>query len=108
MGACDATWDALDKGVIDGFGWGEAARGPVRAPIVMAAGGTAAVPLNVQVGTVKGDAMLIDVPAALIGECSIGDQVSVWRLTRRSDEPLTLAWREGMSALELAPAGIES
>lgn len=105
VGRCDPTWDALQQGRIDGFGWGDAARGRVMAPIVRSAGGTAALPLEVHVGTITGDAMLIDVPTAMVEECSVGDEVSAWRLARRSDEPLTLGWREGTSALQLNPIG---
>ena len=99
VGSCDATWEALQEGRIAGFGWGEAARGRVRAPIVASAGGTAAVPLDVQIGTVAGSVTLIDVPVPMVESCSAGDQLSAWRLARRSDEPVTLAWREGTSAL---------
>lgn len=102
VGPCDAAWDALRAGVVEGFGWGEAARATVRAPIVLAAGGTAAVPLEIEVGTVAGSAVLIDVPASFIEGCGVGDRRSTWRLAKRSEEPLTLAWREGTSAMNLA------
>lgn len=105
VGPCDATWEALHEGRIGGFGWGEAARGRVRAPIVTSACGTAAVPLDVGVGTVTGDVMLIDVPIPMVEMCGVGDQLSAWRLARRSDEPVTLAWREGTSALEVNVGG---
>lgn len=101
IGPCDPTWDALREGRIGGFGWGDAARGRVRAPIVTSAGGTAAVPLDVRIGTITGDVMLIDVPVPMVEMCAVGDQLSAWRLARRSDEPVTLAWREGTSALEV-------
>ncbi len=103
VGPCDPTWDAVKQGLIDRFGWGDAVRGQLTAPIVRSAGGTAAVPLDVPVGTITGEAMLIDVPTVMIEGCSVGDWVSAWRLARRSDEPLTLAWRDGTSALQLSP-----
>lgn len=103
VGPCDAAWDALKTGVVERFGWGEAARAKVRAPIVVAAGGTAAVPLDIEAGTVIGPGVLIDVPDSVVHALTVGDRLFAWRLAKRSDEPLTLAWREGTSAIELAP-----
>lgn len=103
VGQCDAAWDAISTGAVERFGWGDAARAKVRAPVVVAAGGTAAVPLDIDAGTVAGPAVLIDVPKSLVGAVVVGNRLSAWRLARRSDEPLTLAWREGTSALDLAP-----
>lgn len=104
VGPCDSTWVALRQGLIDGIGWGDAVRGHLRAPIVSSAGGTTAVALDVQAGTTRGDVMLIDVPNVMVEGCSVGDEVAAWRLARRSDEPLTLAWREGTSSLQLRPS----
>lgn len=103
VGPCDSTWAAVQQGLIDGVGWGDAVRGHLRAPIVSSAGGTAAVPLDVHVGTTRGEVMLIDVPNVTVVGCSVGDEVAAWRLARRSDEPVTLAWREGTSSLQLHP-----
>jgi hypothetical protein len=101
VGPCDVAWDALRTGAVERFGWGDAARATVRAPIVVAAGGTAAVPLDIEIGTVGGPAVLIDVPAPLIDGLTIGARLSAWRLAKRSDEPLMLAWREGISSMDL-------
>jgi hypothetical protein len=101
VGPCDVAWDALRTGAVERFGWGDAARATVRAPIVVAAGGTAAVPLDIEIGTVGGPAVLIDVPAPLIDGLTMGARLSAWRLAKRSDEPLMLAWREGISSMDL-------
>jgi hypothetical protein len=101
VGPCDAAWDALRTGAVERFGWGDAARATVRAPIVVAAGGTAAVPLDIDAGTVAGAAVLIDVPVSLVDALVVGHRLSAWRLAKRSDEPLMLAWREGISAMDL-------
>ncbi len=50
--------------------------------------------------------MLIDVPNATVVECSVGDEVAAWRLAGRSDEPVTLAWREGTSSLQVQPGWV--
>lgn len=103
VGSCDFAWDALRQGVIEGgYGWGDAVRGRLRAPVVIAADGTTAVPLDVEVGTVTGEAMIIDVPVGLLEGCGVGNRLSAWRLARRSEEPLTLGWREGSSALAVS------
>lgn len=99
VGSCSAAWEALDAGTIERFGWGDAARCTVREPIVLSAGGTAAIPLDVVAGTCDGPGMLIDVPSALVVGFDVGSRFSAWRLGRRSDDPLTLAWREGTSAI---------
>jgi hypothetical protein len=108
VGPCDRAWDALRAGAIEHLGWGEAARGPLRAPIVVAAGEVSAVPIAVGDGTVGGDAVIIDVPSALVTGCSVGDVLSAWHLAKRSDEPLTLAWREGASALHVEGSRFEN
>jgi len=108
IGPCDPAWEALHEGGIEGFGWGDAVRGRVRAPIVKSAGGAAAVPLNAQIGTVVGHVTVFDVPIPMVETCSVGDQVSAWRLARRSDEPVALAWREGTSNLQIDPQGEHS
>lgn len=103
VGSCDFTWDALRQGLIEeGYGWGDAVRGRLRAPAITAADGTTAVPLDVEVGTVTGEAMIIDVPVAVLERCGVGSQISAWRLARRSEQPLTLVWREGSSALAVS------
>jgi hypothetical protein len=101
VGACDDAWKALADGRLETFGWGDAVRGEVTAEVTVAASGAAAVPLNVDVGTATGMATVIDVPAALVAECGIGDPIALWQLDRRSDEPLTLAWRDGVSSISV-------
>lgn len=101
VGPCDPAWAALRTGKVERFGWGEAVRARVRAPMVMAAGGVTALPLDIETGTVEGMAVLTDVPASVSGPITVGDQLAAWRVAKRSDEPLTLTWLEGKSAVHL-------
>lgn len=99
VGACPAAWEALADGRLERFGWGDALRGTIQSPVVVAASGRAAVRFDTAVGTCRGSGSIVDVPAALVESCAVGDEFAVWKLGRRSDEPLTLAWRDGTSAL---------
>jgi hypothetical protein len=101
VGPCDPAWDALSRGTVERFGWGEAARALVRDHVVTSASGTAAVPLSIETGTVAGEGILIDVPSRLVSSVSIGDRLAAARVAKKSDEPLVLAWRDGTSALEI-------
>lgn len=101
VGACDDAWQALSDGRLEAFGWGDAVRGVVTAEVMVAASGAAAVPLKIDVGTATGTATVIDVPAALVASCGVGDPIALWQLGRRSDEPLTLDWRDGVSAISV-------
>lgn len=103
MGRCDAAWAALESGVVDRFGWGEAGRGHIRLPIMVSGSGMAAVPVEIEHGTILGPAMVIDVPAALVANLSVGDAFSMWAVVERSDDPLTLAWRDGLSSFDSIP-----
>jgi hypothetical protein len=98
---CDATWAAVGAGDIEGFGWGDAVRGIVPAPPLRSADGHAAIQVNVEVGTVSGQAILIDVPASLVQDLLPGSRLSAWSLVRRSVEPNTLAWREQSSHIRV-------
>jgi CRISPR/Cas system-associated exonuclease Cas4 (RecB family) len=101
VGLCDPAWEALGDGVIEGASLYEAVRGHLCSPVVTTASGLAAVPIAASCGTVTGEVMLTDVPLAMTEGCSVGDRVAAWRLRRRSDAPVTLAWREGYSSLHI-------
>ena len=96
---CDEAWRALDDGRIDRLGWGEAGRGRVVEPATISRSGRAALTLDVEHGTVAGQATIIDIPAIVTNGLARGTGVSVIGLSIRSDEPLTLAWRDGTSVL---------
>jgi hypothetical protein len=85
LGTCNAAWDAQRRGEVERFGWGDAVRGAVRAPVVVSAAGTTAVPLAVEVGTVQGSVMLIDVPADFVSDIRVGDEIAAWGLTRQDE-----------------------
>lgn len=104
VGPCDAVWLALHDGRFERFGTGEAARGVVRAPVVVAGSGVAAIPLHIDAGTVSGPATLIDVPAVLVATLAVGDRLAAWAVARQADDPLTLAWHDGVSAIDLVDA----
>lgn len=101
VGPCDTAWGSLATGLVEGFGWGDAIRGTVTKPVVVAAGGAAAIVLNVQEGTVQGEGVLFDVPLESVANLAEGDRLAAWHLARRSDEPLVLAWRGGSSRLHI-------
>jgi hypothetical protein len=103
VGRCDAAWDALRSGAIERIGWGDAIRGTTRGPIVAAANGSSAVPVHIDEGTLAGDGMLIDVPSELVVDVPAGSPLAAWHLSRRSEDPLTLAFRDGTTQLYVQP-----
>lgn len=103
VGRCQEGWNALGDGRVERFGWGEAGRALISGPIVVADNGAAAVPIDVTEGTITGQATLTDIPQTLVRGLDIGNRLSIWRVARRAGEPLTLAWREGISCLEAGP-----
>lgn len=105
VGSCEPAWDALASGAVEHFGWGDAARGVVRAPVVLTTGRFTAIPIEVEVGTAFGSGMIIDVPEHLARNVVEGQRIAAWRLGRRSDDPLVFSWREGSSGMEFDSAG---
>lgn len=101
VGGCDSAWAALGAGDIVKFGWGDAVRGIVPEPPSRSADGHVAIQVDVEVGTVSGQATLIDIPASLVHDVVPGSRLSAWSLVRRSVEPNTLAWREQSSHLRV-------
>lgn len=100
VGRCDPAWKALAGGEVERLGWGESIRGEVALPVVFAAGGRSAVQVNVGVGTVGGVVTVTDVPADLGDGLQEGAEVALWGLGLRSEDPVTLAWRDGSSGIE--------
>lgn len=100
VGRCDAAWESLACGELERFGWGEAIRGVVTAPVVLAAGHRSAVQLEVEVGSVAGAVTVTDIPAELVDSVTVGNELALWGLALRSDGPATMSWREGSSALQ--------
>ena len=96
---CDESWDALDAGRIEAIGWGEAIRSTVSGDLVQAASGVAAVPVSIDQGTVTGGALVVDVPQSRTSSLSIGTRTAFVGLALRSEDPLSLAWREGISRM---------
>lgn len=100
VGACDAAWEALADGRVDGLGWGQAIRGVISAPVFLAKSDVGALRLDVVDGTVAGEVMLIDIPARRVERSEVGDRVAAWGLATRSEQPWTLAWQAGSSSLQ--------
>lgn len=103
VGRCDAAWESLADGEVERLGWGDAIRGEVTAPVVIAAGNRGAIQMDVEIGTVGGAVVITDVPAEFVSRLDVGSGLATWGLTLRSDDPVTLAWRDGSSAIELSP-----
>lgn len=104
VGRCDPAWRALTDGVVERLGWGEAIRGVASAPVVVAAADRSAVQVDVEVGTVSGPAVVVtDVPTHLASGLGAGDRLAAWGLSLRSENPVTLRWRDGSSAIERSP-----
>jgi hypothetical protein len=103
VGRCDPAWESLADGKVERLGWGEAIRGVVAAPVVIAAGNRGALQMDVGEGTVAGAVVVIDIPAELVSGLDVGNELATWGLALRSDDPVTLAWRDGSSAIELSP-----
>jgi CRISPR/Cas system-associated exonuclease Cas4 (RecB family) len=101
VGPCDSAWRALQEGQVDRLGWGEAVRGTSRTEAISSSNRRAAVALDIDIGTVSGSASIIDIPADRVADLRAGDRVAVWALTKRNDDPLTLAWHDGVSAMEV-------
>ncbi len=99
VGHCDPAWDALGDGTVEHLGWGDAVQGVVRGQVVVAAGGRAAVRLDVRSGTVEAVLVMSDVPGDVAGQLAENDELRAWGLGRRSDEPVALTWRDGSSQL---------
>jgi hypothetical protein len=96
---CDAAWEALSIGSMDHIGLGFSMRGEVTAPIFASASGTAAVAMEAEDGMAHGPMMVADVPMDVARPLHQGDRVALVALTVRSTEPLSLAWREGVSRI---------
>lgn len=103
VGHCHDGWNGLRDGRVERFGWGEAGRALISGPVVVADNGSAAVPIDVTDGTITGLGTLVDVPHMLVRGLDTGDRLSIWRVAKRADEPLALAWLEGISCLEAGP-----
>ena len=86
-------------GSMDHIGFGFSVRGQVTAPIVASASGTVAVALEAEDGMAQGPMMVADVPMDATGRLHQGDRVALVALAVRSGEPLSLAWREGVSRI---------
>ena len=100
LGRCDPAWEALASGDVVRLGWGDAVQGPIRSTVTVSESGFAAVPVEALYGTVFGPTTIIDVPADEVENLSVGKVLSAWSLARRSTQPTTLAWREGISHLQ--------
>lgn len=103
VGRCEPAWQALTDGVVERLGWGEAIRGVAAAPVAVAAGNRSAVQVDVEVGTVVGPAVVTDIPTELVSGLDAGKRLAAWGLVLRSDDPVTIGWRDGSSTIELSP-----
>jgi hypothetical protein len=95
--SCEPAWTSLDEGVITTLGRGDAVSGVVSAEAVMAASGTSAIRLQIDRGTVRGEAVIADVSHHVAGALHAGDRATFVGLARRSEQPLTFAWRDEIS-----------
>src|SRR5262249_43670266 len=96
---CDEAWLALAEDRLRCLGWGHAARGIILAAPTVSKNGYAALIVEVNEGTVRGHASIIDVPAHIAAGIAAGSGVAAVGLGMRSGDPLSLAWVEGRSTL---------